>query len=95
MAVPVVASRHEESERIIEDGQTGFLFEPGNKQQLKQALKDACEQRKALLENCRRARQAFVDQESWTARVSVLIECIESTRMLTANLEEGPGVQKL
>lgn len=82
MAVPVVASRHEESERIIEDGQTGFLFEPGNKQQLKQALRQAYERRALLTESCRQRRQKFVDNESWLARVSAVIAFIDSKQLL-------------
>lgn len=69
MAKPVVASAFEDACRAIEDGQTGFLFEPGNVESLKQALLRADRQRERLPEIGQRGREVAVAKHSWRARI--------------------------
>ncbi len=38
MAKPVVASAFEDAQRVIRDRETGFLFQPGDKEDLKRTL---------------------------------------------------------
>ncbi len=84
MAVPVVASRHEDTQRVIRDGETGFLFQAGNKEQLKRVLKQAYDQRAQLHEKGQRGRQKIIGNDSWISRVSALIMYIESTTSETS-----------
>ena len=48
MAKPVVASAFEDAKRLIDDGKTGFLFQPENKDDLKRALLCAFHQQQNL-----------------------------------------------
>jgi glycosyltransferase involved in cell wall biosynthesis len=77
MAKPVVASAFEDARRTIEEGNTGFLFEPGNVQSLKQALIRANCLKERLPEIGKQAREATVTQHSWKARVSAMTARIE------------------
>jgi len=78
MAVPVVASRLPDTQRVVKDGETGFLFQARSKEQLKHALRRAYDQRAGLPEMGQQARQRVMDNESWVSRVSTLIAYIES-----------------
>ena len=78
MAVPVVASRLPDTQRVVEDEKTGFLFQARNKEQLKHALRRAYDRRAGLPEMGQQARQRVIDNESWVSRVSALIAYIES-----------------
>ena len=78
MAVPVVASRLPDTQRVIDDGKIGFLYQSRNKEQLKHALRRAYDRRARLPEMGQQARQRVIDNESWASRVSALIAYIES-----------------
>lgn len=73
MAKPVVASAFEDAQRLIADRKTGFLFQPGNKKDLKLALIEAYQNKETLPEMGRLARTEIVNHHSWTARVQTLI----------------------
>lgn len=82
MAKPVVASDIEDTRATIDEGKTGFLFAPNDRDSLKQALKKAFTARNRLREMGAKARQEIELNHSWTNRVRVLIE--ESNRILQA-----------
>lgn len=77
MAKPVVASAFEDAQRAIQEGETGFLFEPGNKEDLKRALTNAYQMRDQLPFMGQQAREEMVAQHSWEARLSTMIADIE------------------
>jgi glycosyltransferase involved in cell wall biosynthesis len=80
MAKPVVASAFEDAKRLVVEGETGFLFEPNDKNSLKQALIKAFSAQNKLQEMGIKARQQIELNHSWTNRVQVLIQ--ESDRIL-------------
>lgn len=82
MAKPVVASDIEDTRVVISEEETGFLFQPGDKNSLKQALMKAFAAQNRLKEMGEKARQEIELNHSWTNRVRVLIE--ECDRILKA-----------
>ena len=74
MAKPVIASAFEDAKRLIVEGETGFLFQPGDKNTLKQALLKACAAKNKFKEMGEQARREIEANHSWTNRVQVLIE---------------------
>lgn len=77
MAKPVVASAFEDAQRVIREGETGFLFQPGDKDSLKRALRKAYASRNLLPEMGRNAREEIVATHSWKARVQTTIAAVE------------------
>ncbi len=77
MAKPVVASAFEDAQRVIEEGNTGFLFEPGNKADLKRALTSAYQMREQLQFMGQNARNEVTARHSWTARCSAMFADFE------------------
>ena len=77
MGKPVVASAFEDAQRLIEEGQTGFLYPPGDKQALKQSLIAAYEARQQLPAMGKQARQQIEREHSWANRVQHLLEGAE------------------
>ena len=73
MAKPVVAAEFADARKLIRNGETGFLFESGNKEDLKRALTDAWLSRQKLPGMGRVARQEIIAQHSWKARVEQMI----------------------
>jgi glycosyltransferase involved in cell wall biosynthesis len=77
MRKPVIASAFQEAKQIVREGKTGFLFQPGDKKDLKRALIDAFEARNRLDEMGNFARQEIEFNHSWKSRAHILIEGIE------------------
>lgn len=80
MAKPVVASAFEDARTAIKDGETGFLFEAGDKTDLRRALARAYQSHSRLPEMGLKAREEVVAHHSWTARVRGLISEVERIR---------------
>ncbi|MGA9381059.1 MAG: glycosyltransferase [Phormidium sp.] len=78
MAKPVVASAFEDAQRTIRDGESGFLFQPGDRESLKVALRKAYESRHSLPEMGRKAREEIVANHSWKARMQTMIASVET-----------------
>jgi glycosyltransferase involved in cell wall biosynthesis len=76
MAKPVIASAFEDAKRLC-DRKTGFLFQPGDKDDLKRALVEAYQNRETLPSMGELARIEIVNHHSWTARVQALVEGAE------------------
>lgn len=77
MAKPVVASAFEDAQRVIRDRETGFLFQPGDKEDLKRALSSAYQSRSTLLQMGQRAREEIVANHGWVAREQSMIAVAE------------------
>lgn len=77
MAKPVVASAFEDAKRLVSDGQTGFLFQPGDKDDLKRALLEAFDASERLPSMGILARKEIVNHHSWTSRVESLVKGVE------------------
>ncbi len=69
MAKPVVASAFEDAKRLVIEGETGFLFQPGDKNALKQALIKAFGAKNKFKEMGEQARREIEANHSWTNRV--------------------------
>ena len=80
MAKPVIASAFEDAKRLVIQEETGFLFHPGDKDSLKQALLEAFAAKNRFKEMGEQARSKIEANHSWTNRVNVLIQ--ESDRIL-------------
>ena len=78
MGKPVVASAFEDARRLVEEGQTGFLYPPGDKQALKQSLIAAYEAKERLPAMGQQARQQIEREHSWSNRVQHLLEGAEA-----------------
>ena len=78
MAKPVVASAFEDAKRLVVEKETGFLFQSGDKNSLKQALIEAFTAQNRLPEMGIKGRQEVELNHSWTNRVQVLIEQSQS-----------------
>lgn len=77
MAKPVIASAFEDATRIIDDRQTGFLFKPGDKQDLKRVLTMAHQLQDQLSVMGEQARKRVIETHSWEARVKKMIDELE------------------
>lgn len=77
MAKPVVASAFDDARRLIQDGKTGFLFEPGNKEDIKRALRAMYSMRGSLETMGQAARTEILNNHSWVARTRELLKQLE------------------
>ena len=78
METPVVASAFADAIEVIKDGETGFLFQSGDKEDLKAALRKAYAKRELLPEIGRKAREEIIANYSWNARVEMMLEKIQN-----------------
>lgn len=78
MAKPVVASAFEDATRLVTEGETGFLFEPGDKQTLKQALIAAYAAQDRFSLMGQQARRQIEAEHSWANRVEHLLKATET-----------------
>lgn len=77
MAKPVIASAFEDAKRMLQEGETGFLFKPSNQEDLKRALTRAYKLKEQLPLLGQQAREAVLTQHSWVARVKTMIAGLE------------------
>lgn len=77
MAKPIITSDFAEARNLI-NGQFGFLFLPGDKESLKNALVTASRNYKNWFEIGKIARGTIINEHSWQARVSKLLARIET-----------------
>ena len=81
MAKPVIASAFEDAQRIIENGNTGFLFSPGDQTELEKVLTEAYSKKETLPDMGLKARKNIENYHSWTARVAQIIEVIDDIKL--------------
>ncbi len=77
MGKPVVASAFADAIEAIKDGETGFLFQSGDKESLKAALRKAYANRESLPEIGSKAREEIIANYSWNARVEMMLAKIQ------------------
>jgi glycosyltransferase involved in cell wall biosynthesis len=77
MAKPVVASDWEDASWVVQDEETGFLFRPGDKEDLKSALRRAYEYQDRLPEMGSKAREEITSKHDWSDRVRDIISAVE------------------
>ena len=77
MERPVVASAYADAQQIIVQGQNGYLFEPGSKDDLKRALHLAYQDQARWQEMGKSARERVLEYASWKTRVQTMILGIE------------------
>jgi glycosyltransferase involved in cell wall biosynthesis len=90
MAKPIVASAFEDAKRTLTEGETGFLFEPGQKEDLKRALRQAYRSRDQLDKMGDRARQMAIAHHSWIARMRDMTDRLET---ILANQQQSTKQQ--
>ncbi|GAB6876183.1 glycosyltransferase family 4 protein [Thermaerobacter litoralis] len=78
MGKPVVAAEFTDAKRLIRESETGYLFDPGNVDDLKRTLWRAYAEREAWPRMGKRARAEIVAKHSWEARISEMIPKIEA-----------------
>jgi glycosyltransferase involved in cell wall biosynthesis len=78
MARPVISSAVPDAVAALVDGQSGFLFPPGDVDGLSHALRRALEARECLDIMGQRARRDAVEHHSWDARVAAICAHVES-----------------
>ena len=64
---PVVASRLGGLPEAVEDGETGFLVEPGNEEELRERLRQVLEDGRLAARLGRRAREVALERFTWEA----------------------------
>ncbi len=74
MGKPVIASAFEDAQRLVIPGETGFLFQPGNKDSLKNAVIQAVDAQDQFSSMGDKARKQIEVEHSWTNRVQHLLE---------------------
>jgi len=90
MERPVLGADYPGIRSIIDDGNTGFLFEPGDIQSLKAAIRKAKLAAPNLGEMGRRGRRDVLARHTWSVRVKDLISDIQS--VLTSRCP-SPGTE--
>jgi glycosyltransferase involved in cell wall biosynthesis len=80
MGKPVIASAFDDARLTLREGDTGFLFAPGNKSDLKRALFAAFQKRHQLTEIGYRARLCAERSHSWQARVAQVMRVATEAR---------------
>jgi glycosyltransferase involved in cell wall biosynthesis len=78
MGRPVISSAVPDATAALVDGESGFLFQPGDVEGLTRALRAAHAARECLDVMGRRARQAAVESHSWEARVAGICASVEA-----------------
>lgn len=74
---PVVVSNYPEAMEVVEEGITGYRFAPGDKEDLKRALRVAYAQRDDWRAMGLRARAETVKNHTWAHRVEAMISLLE------------------
>jgi glycosyltransferase involved in cell wall biosynthesis len=75
--VPVIASKQKTIEEIIQHGENGFLFEPGNASALAQTVRECWDKTDLLTAMGAKARNSFVTKYSKTQKYDSLMEIYE------------------
>jgi glycosyltransferase involved in cell wall biosynthesis len=76
MGKPAIASDYEDTRRVIKDG-NGYLFKIEDGRDLKRVIMNAYQNKNALSQMGRKARDEIIQNHSWDARVNKLIEEIK------------------
>jgi len=74
MGRPVIASKFEETIRVIRQNETGFLYKKGDKEDLKKAIRMAYSQKNRWNKMGGLARKDMIENHSWTSRINDMVE---------------------
>ena len=77
MGKPIIATAYDDARSLVRDTGAGFLFEPGDTEDLKRALQEAYRSQGTFEEAGRRAREEVLGRHSWEARLAATIPKIE------------------
>ena len=77
MGKPIVATAYDDARSLVRDTEAGFLFEPGDTEDLKRALREAYRSRGTFEEAGRKAREEVLRRHSWEARLATMIPKVE------------------
>ncbi|WP_207955935.1 glycosyltransferase family 4 protein [Rubrobacter marinus] len=77
MGKPIIATAYDDARNLVRDTDAGFLFEPGNTEDLQRALREAYASRETFPEAGRRAREEVLGRHSWEARLRAMIPRVE------------------
>ena len=77
MGKPIIASAYDDARGLVRDAGAGFLFEGGDTEDLKRALREAYHARGTFAERGAKAREEILRRHSWEARVREMIPKIE------------------
>lgn len=73
MGKPIIATAYDDARSLVQDTGAGFLFEPGDTEDLRRALRGAYRSRETFEEAGRRAREEVLGRHSWEARLRAMI----------------------
>ncbi len=77
MGKPIIATAYDDARNLVRDTGAGFLFQPGEAEDLKQALREAYGARETFPEAGWRAREEVLRLHSWEARLGDMIPKVE------------------
>lgn len=77
---PVIASRVDGVKEVIEEGQCGYLFEPGDVEALAKAMIQSYEEREALQEMGLRGRRLVESKYTWKATAERVVEVLNKVK---------------
>jgi glycosyltransferase involved in cell wall biosynthesis len=77
MAKPVLCAHYEALAELVQEGVTGFLFEPGDPGSLAEAILRGIRARGRLAEMGQRARQVILRGHTWRGRVADVVAQVE------------------
>jgi glycosyltransferase involved in cell wall biosynthesis len=76
MGKPVVASAYDDARAVVEEGVTGFLYDPLREGDLERALRSALNARGRWVEMGRVARERVVGEHTWTHRARQVLDAV-------------------
>jgi glycosyltransferase involved in cell wall biosynthesis len=77
MGKPIVASAFDDARKLTEGTGAGFLFAPGDTDDLERVLVEAYSARHSAGEVGARAREEILREHSWRARIEAMIPAVE------------------
>ncbi len=77
MAKPIVAAAYDDAQQLAADGAQIYLFEPGNRQDVKRALLQAYHEQESWHGQGIRNRAVVVSGHSWEKRIAAMIAKVE------------------
>lgn len=83
MGKPLLASDFDDARKLVDGAACGYLFSPGDREDLMRVVRQAFAERARWPEMGARARQLVLDRHSWTARVRQMIA--EASSVIEAN----------
>lgn len=77
MSLPVIAAENADSREMILPGEIGYLFKPGDKDDLMRVLRTVYAEKENWKKLGNRAREMVIRQASWHVRVKTMMDGIE------------------